>query len=238
LPTRLSLLLLIACNPSADGPFRLAPADGQSDVAAFAELRVQGDFRFPDDQPLPEVMAVVDLEDGGLVAGRTRVEPDGLVFVPDGPWPPDRSFAWSIRPAPDEVRRPSLAIPSAIQGTTVFHTDNRLEPLAATVPATEELCLVVSRPYAESELNRLRISRDGEPLAVESVRVLEGEELETGPLEDDDQGLGGLCAIVADAASLPTETIRIQLGATTTLLTVGEGAPATAVDTLRAGGNP
>lgn len=227
------LLLLLACNGTPDErDLRIAPADGQSDVGAFQPLVVLGDVGFPAEAPVPQVIEVIDLVEGGFVSGVTVRQGDGLAFVADEPWPPDRSFLWTLAQPLDEVRRPEIELPAAVLGSAVFRTDNRFDVLAATVPATDELCLVASRPVLSADLATLDLASGGEALAVGSVRYLEPSQLTGVELPDGDAGLGGVCLVVTPAI-VPGAMLRVQTFAGSALLPVGADDVVTVTDTLR-----
>lgn len=228
------LILLFACNGTApQGPVRIAPADGQSNVGAFAPLVLFGTVDFPENAPVPNPFSVVDLTDGGSVPGRVERLDGALTFVADAPWQPGHSYAWTIRQPVDEVRRPSIVLPEQVLGTTLFHADNRLAPLAATVPPTGELCIVTSRPFLDSEISRFTFSIDGAEAELASFRALPADQLESAPLMLDDEGLGGLCALLSGIEVAPGALVRIGVGDDTALTETSNVTATALVQALR-----
>lgn len=232
---RFLLPLLFACNGGpSDRDLFVSPADGQSDVGVFQPLVVLGDVGYPASAPVPQVIEVLSLEDGGFVAGTTVRRGDGLAFEPDAPWAADHSYLWSVVEPLDEVRQPGLDLPDQLLGARVFHTDNRITPLAATVLPSGELCVVTSRPVLSADVLELDLSRDGLPVTVGSVRYLEPDRLHVVELPEEDAGLGGLCLVTSPSVEAGS-TVRIGFRSGSAQLLTEDRDVAEVADDLRRG---
>ncbi|MCB9667984.1 MAG: hypothetical protein H6736_17020 [Alphaproteobacteria bacterium] len=230
---RLLIPFVVACSGTpVELDLALSPADGQSDVGAFQPLVLLGDVQFPEEAPTPQVIRVVSLPDGGFVDGQVLPFGRGLAFWPDDPWPVDRSFVWTVVQPLDDVRQPTLRLPDSILGSATFHTDNRVEVLAATVPPTNELCLVASRPLLSADVGRLALSVNDEPARIASVRWLEPDQLGARELPEDDAGLGAACVVV-DGGAEAGDRLRSTIDGRSTLVVVQDAPTVDVVASLR-----
>lgn len=171
------LVLLAACAPeSADeGRSYVAPLDGQTGVPLDLPLMVRtGGVSIPPEYPVPTLIEVVDLLDGGRIGGTVQVTRDAVVFTPNQPWLRGRRYAWTV-PALDLVPHgPDTRTPEDLGGTAVFDTtDDRLDVLGASFdPLTGDTCMVFSRPLTAGDRGSLRFTIDDEPVDDAVVRLV------------------------------------------------------------------
>jgi hypothetical protein len=167
-------------NPTSSNGF-ISPFDGQTDWSPVAPLLVHlPDPIGPDGQAVPqELLGVLDLEAGGLIAGEIAADGNDLWFFPDEPFPAGHRFAWTVAAPFDQARQVHLALPTKLQGTSTFHTGARTEPLAAAYQ-NGELCILLSRAADDAGV---RAWADGVPLDLGTPTELGIDTigLETGP---------------------------------------------------------
>lgn len=140
----LALAALTACPPtSSKGIF---PFDGHTAVGARQSLvAYDGATEIPPGYPLPRLITVVDLEDGGFIAGQVVADGLDLTFVPDEPWPAGHRIAWTVGDDKHAPHGPELPVPAALAGTAVFSTADAPEVVAVTTGDNSEACLVFSQ---------------------------------------------------------------------------------------------
>jgi hypothetical protein len=208
------VIALVACSDSEPvGPTGIAPADGQTAWVRDAPIVVMGEVaRYPEGQPVPDLIRVIDLDRGEAVAGTTEWFGDALVFAPDEPWSEDADYLWTLRDALDEARQPEFEIDPFLQGEAFFSTGFRLEVLNAGWAANGELCVLTSRPAEAFELEGFSVTIDAEAIPLLNPRLLEGEALGEDAFIDveDDLGLGAICAQPERRSGAPQ--VRVFLG--------------------------
>lgn len=142
----LIILAAAACSSDEDVATRfISPLDGQTGWSVDGPLVARYDaLNVPPDYPMPEVMRVVDLEDGGLVPGKTTMGDGFLSFTPDESWSAGR-FAWVVDMPEAVPHGPSLEFPDILEEPSVFDTTPRLDVLAGSIDAEGNTCVVLSR---------------------------------------------------------------------------------------------
>ncbi len=193
----LPVLAALGCDAAeVPGPTGIVPADGQTAWPTTLPLVVQGQVaNYPEGQPAPQVIQVIDLSRGGTVAGRSEWMGDQLVFRPAEPWQLETDYLWTLRDPLDESRQPEFEIEPFLQGEALFSTRFGADVLNAGWSATGEICILLSRPIQPTEAELITITIDDEDIPLLSPRVLSGEELdEDAWIEAPDIGLGAMCA--------------------------------------------
>ena len=147
-----AISLLGACDPPDDdaGLGFIAPLDGQSNVATNADLLVRtGGLDVPEKYALPQnFIQVVNLSDGGFVAGEVVRDGDDILFLPAKAWQPDTRYVWSLSQIPQLPRAPEIRIPEHLTGEAVFDTAPVLEVLDIVLEEVDDLampCALFSR---------------------------------------------------------------------------------------------
>jgi len=138
--------LLVACAPDP-GPAAswVEPMDGATGWLDAAPLRVvTPTLDVPPDYELEPSLRVVDLADGGYVAGTFAAEADGASFTPDEPWQPNRRYAWTLDVPSSLPHGPEWSVPEVLPGTAVFDTDPAIEVLGASTDDGGRVCVVLS----------------------------------------------------------------------------------------------
>ena len=114
--------LLVGCNGGDGDNYRayIAPLDGQTAVATDLPLFVEiGDISMPPDLPIPEdFIRVVDLVDGGTVAGELVRDDTRVDFVPSVPWSEAGTRGVCCRLS--VTLGPQFQFPAHLLGTAVF----------------------------------------------------------------------------------------------------------------------
>lgn len=166
-----TLPLFIALTGCASGDFEqrafVAPLDGQSAVPVDMPLLVRaGNLDLPPDYPLPDnFVRVVDLIDGGLVAGLVERNGGDVIFRPESDWKPDHRYAWTLDDVLAVPHSAEFSLPDHLLGTGVFDTSASLFLLdAAKHPEENAVCLVFSRPVDETDASGIRITVDDAPV--------------------------------------------------------------------------
>lgn len=127
----------------------VVPFDGQTAVALDAPLRVQAaDLEVPPDYPVGELVSVVDLLDGGFVAGSLSNDAADLLFTPDRGWRQDRRYAWTVRVPDDVPHGPHFSAPEDVLVSSVFDTTDRVDVLAAGLTPSGTPCVILSEAPA------------------------------------------------------------------------------------------
>lgn len=144
---------LVACGPE---PIQFVePFDGSSGVLPQDPLVVHLDERYPEGEPVPDdVIEVVDLEDGGRVAGSTAFVDGAVVFVPDLPWTVGDRYAWAVSAPLPRPRAPLIELPPGLAGEASFRVGGERALLDASI-ADGELCLLFSDDV--DDIPRLRL---------------------------------------------------------------------------------
>lgn len=138
------LTVLAACPPTTSkGIF---PFDGHTAVPSDQILiAYDGATEIPPGYPVSGLIRVVDLEDGGFIAGKVMIDGPDLTFIPDGPWPDGHRIAWTVGDDSHAPHGPELPVPSGLVGTAVFSTADAPEVVAVTAGDAGEACLVFSQ---------------------------------------------------------------------------------------------
>jgi hypothetical protein len=156
----------------------VSPLAGQTGVPSDMELLVRGGaVEIPPDYAVGDVIRVVDLEDGGFVAGQVLMEGWDLRFVPEEPWADGRRYAWTVDPAGHVPHGPELPIPANLVGTSAFGTSEAIDLLGSTLDDDQRACLVASHPLEEA--GEVRITAND--VEVEDVTLEELREIEWVP---------------------------------------------------------
>lgn len=145
--------LLSACNGpagrQADG--FIGPMDGQTHVAKDQALLVStGGLDLPEKYAIPQsFIRVVNLADGGFVAGDVVREGDDILFLPTKAWKANTRYAWSTNQIPALPRSPEYQFPKALIGEAVFDTSSGMDVLDMMLDDTrddlEQPCALLSR---------------------------------------------------------------------------------------------
>jgi hypothetical protein len=138
----LLLLALGSCSVEELARF-VTPWDGQAAVPLDEPLVVRlPELDFPPDEPVPtDLVQVVDLEDGGFVAGTLTRAGRDVVFRPDAPWSPERAYAWTVARPVARARQPVFEVADEVLGEAIFTT----APIVALLDAALDdgrLCLL------------------------------------------------------------------------------------------------
>lgn len=192
----LPLLLACACASGADDPGRayIAPLDGQTGVPPSLDLLVSTrGLDLPADYPVdPELIRVVDLDAGKLVAGETWRDGPDIRFTPARKWTEGHVYAWSVADAPPDGRQPQLTLPALITGEATFQVSDGAAVLDAGIDVNGTLCLLLS--VAVQTPPEVELTLNGEPQSG-SGWVLREEGGSQGPLKllDEDPGVSISC---------------------------------------------
>lgn len=210
----LALAVLAACAEDAPVESYVTPALGQTGVNRTAPLVVRAaELDVPPDYPTTELVRVIDLFDGGFVAGEVRVTETTITFEPASAWSANRRYLWIVAP-PDAVPHgPELPLPEELAGENPFETDSRLNPLAVGRDDNDRLCFVMSRPVdPERDLGVPTVFVGDEELPVElPLQPLDDEAWRPDlPLAEDDAGLGVGCIGGSAGTALPNDAVRFQ----------------------------
>jgi len=170
-------LLAVGCEESGDEGSFIAPLDGQTGIAPDAALEVRAPtLDVPPDYPLPELIRVVDLAEGGFVPGEVLDDGDVLSFVPDLPWAVDRRYVWTVDIPAGIPHGPELHIAGQLSGSAVFDTSQAVAVLAAGLDDEDRACLVLSRHADPEILEGARVTADDQEVADLAFEV-EGPEV-------------------------------------------------------------
>jgi hypothetical protein len=173
-----AFLPLLAGCPVADalpeGARYLSPLDGQSGWAADSPLTAYAeDLDIPADYPLPDLIRVVDLETGGVIAGDVERGSAWLRFTPQRPFRAGARYAWAVDVPPPVPHGPSLTLPEALRTPAVFDISERIDVLAVTREEDRRLCLVLSRVITEADLiGAWSLNTDGQAIAATAATVV------------------------------------------------------------------
>jgi hypothetical protein len=174
------LLALTACGtPDAPPPgdHYLSPLDGQTAWSREGALTaVAEDMDLPPDYPLPDLIRVVDLASGGLVAGTVERGDGFLRFTPERRFRANARYAWSVDVPEPLPHGPSLGFPAALAQAAVFDTSDDVAVLAATREADNRLCLVMSRLLGADDEGTWSLNAEGEAIAPTAAAIVPREE--------------------------------------------------------------
>lgn len=194
----LLFLLLSGCQALPPATVWVAPLAGQTGIPSGMPLVVHtGPLDVPPDYALPDLVRVVDLADGGFVAGRVAVEAEAVRFIPDGGWAADRDYAWVFDAVEGLPHGPSLNLPEFGEEPPRFSTAQRLDFLASVRDDEGRICLITSRPVLPDDEGAWSVAADGVDVAVRYVEWEPEVEPEM-ELESMDPGVDALC-LVPDA---------------------------------------
>jgi hypothetical protein len=210
-----ALLGTVACsNDVAPGERYISPLDGQTSWNPEVPLVVRSeDMDLPPDYHLPELLRVVDLDQGGIIPGVTARDSELLVFTPDRPWPLNRRFAWVVDVPEPVPHGPELTFPPELEEPSVFDTSTRIDVLGGSVDGDDRACVVLSRMLSGEDGGTWRISF-GETDIVGVVGYLVPRS-EWGPdleFPAGDQGVDVLCFDFGVNEPDPTEPAPIDAG--------------------------
>jgi len=190
----------------------IAPLDGQSGIPLDMQLMVRtGELDLPPDYPIPNLIRVVDLRDGGEVPGRVEVGPERIRFIPDEGWVGDRRFAWTVDPVNPVPHGPELVFPEHLAGTAVFDTSSSLSVLGAALDDEGRACLVFSRRLTADDDAEVNIDADGVPVDEVVLEYLPEEAWSPWVLAPDDPGLDVICLTTPETFE-PGTVIRVWWG--------------------------
>jgi hypothetical protein len=145
--------LLSACDGSTvrqTGGF-IGPMDGQTHVSKDQALLVStGGLDLPAKYAIPQsFIRVVNLVDGGFVAGDVVREGDDILFLPERSWKANTRYAWSTNQIPALPRSPEYQFPKALIGEAVFDTSSTMDVLDVVLDDTRDEvgqpCALLSR---------------------------------------------------------------------------------------------
>jgi hypothetical protein len=202
----------LSCTPINHQSF-VSPADGQTAVPRDLDLLVnRGALEIPPDYPVGDLIAVVDLDDGGIVPGTVTRDGADLLFHPDEPWRANRRYAWTVGGDDHDPHGPELPVPAALQGTSSFYTSVDVELLAAGLDDDGQACVVLSRPVAGLDRDHVRVTLNDVEVPDATVVVAPPESWDPGyELLGDDPALDVVCVTTATPVDAGAE-IRIWWG--------------------------
>ncbi|MBW1877602.1 MAG: hypothetical protein JRI25_06145 [Deltaproteobacteria bacterium] len=231
-------LLAVGCDDAGDEGSFITPLDGQTAVALDALLRVRAPtLGVPPEYPLPELIRVVDLAEGGFVPGEVVDEGDVLSFVPRGSWAVDRRYVWTVDIPEGMPHGPELHIAGQLSGSAVFDTSEAIAVLAAGLDDDDRACLVLSRRTDVGMMEGARVTADDEEIA--DLRI----ELQGPEVWQDQVWVPGLrpevdlACLVADESIAPGTRLRVWwAGSGPWVADVEDISPAELVVELHRGG--
>jgi hypothetical protein len=227
----------------------VSPLDGQTGwdpaqpLVAFSNT-----MDIPPDYPLPELVRVVDIDEGGVIPGRVERSSTLITFTPDDPLPENRRFGWVID-VPDPVPHgPSLVVPDRLREPLVVDTSPRIDVLAGSVDDVGLVCVVLSRVLTGEDRGSWRLAvgpvEVGEAVGFLVPRSEWGPDLD---LPEGDLGVDVLCFDFAGSGEPnpdPTEPPPVSAGEEIRLwwgdsgpwlITLAEGSIVGEVNRLRRG---
>jgi hypothetical protein len=164
--------LAVGCDDSGDLGSFITPLDGQTGVALDAVLEVSAPtLRVPPDYPLPELIRVVDLAEGGFVPGDVVDDGDVLSFLPHTSWMVDRRYVWTVDIPEGVPHGPELHIAGQLSGSAVFDTSQAVAVLAAGTDDEDRACLVLSRHADSGIVEGARVTADDVEIADLSIEL-------------------------------------------------------------------
>lgn len=216
--------MLSACPSPEPGLAYLSPMNGQTgwdpqqSLVAYA-----ADMNLPEDYPLPELIRVTNLTDGGLVEGTVLRLDDSIRFTPDSPFEPNTRYAWMVDVPATVPHGPSLVFPESLQEPSVFSTESAVDVLGGGLVTNEDgestVCALLSRAWNAEEANEWTLRSDGQTHeAVATIRTMDswGSDLE---MPEGHQGVDIACFDnpfegTPEAANwgYPTQIIRFSRG--------------------------
>jgi hypothetical protein len=152
---RLLLALAFVAGCAGEDPHPaavyIAPFVGQTGVALDTPLFVRhGASEIPLDYHTQAPVRVVDLDQGGFVAGSVDFDGDDLSFTPDGGWAEGRRYAWTVDPMYGVAHGPLLGVNDNVDGTGAFTAGYDPTVLGAGL-FQDGVCLLLSQPWDEKE---------------------------------------------------------------------------------------
>ena len=195
--------LLVGCNGGDGDNYRayIAPLDGQTAVATDLPLFVEiGDISMPPDLPIPEdFIRVVDLVDGGTVAGELVRDDTRVYFEPSEPWSENGRYAWSVLPLERHPHGPQFQFPAHLLGTAVFDTRDTLELLATGFDVLENrTCMIFSRKLTASDTGSIAVTVNDVAIDDAIVQILEaGDWGMAYAIDSDDDDVSVACLTTA-----------------------------------------
>ena len=152
-------LAMGACSDEDPGARFISPLDGQTGWGVDVPLVVQSqDMDLPDDYALPELLRVIDLDQGGIIEGTTVREQDFLTFTPSTSWPANRRFAWVVDVPAPVPHGPELTFPPELDEPAVFDTSSRIDVLGGSVDDDDRACVVLSRMLDGEDAGTWRVT--------------------------------------------------------------------------------
>lgn len=183
--TTLSMLILALTTVACDGggaPVQsyIAPVAGQTGIPVDLALLVRNAAQeIPPDYPIDDAIRVVDLDQGGFVAGVVEIDGVDLLFTPDEAWAEGRRYAWTIDPVAHVPHGPELPLPENLVGTQAFGTSESVDVLASAIADDGQPCVVLSRPIPDMQTRGIRVTIND--VEIEEARLVPLDPQEWNP---------------------------------------------------------